>query len=70
MRLLRPLSVEFKLELIAKISESLKSDINNEKPDNEILLEKLSGSWSDVDDSIVDEILESRTSSNRNISFD
>jgi len=70
MRLLRPLSTESKLELISKISESLKFDLNKKKSEKESLLEELCGSWSDMKDDLVDDILKSRSISDRNISFD
>lgn len=56
MRLLSPLSSELKLELISKISESLKFDLNRSKPEKEVLLEDLFGSWSDVEDNLAEGI--------------
>ena len=47
MRLIRPLSAESKLELISKISESLKFDLNRKKSKKETILEELYGSWED-----------------------
>lgn len=70
MRLLRPLSSESKLELISKISESLKFDLNKRKSEKESLLEELYGSWNNVKDDLAEDILKSRSISNRNISFD
>ncbi len=70
MRLLRPLSTESKLELISKISESLKFDLNRNKSEKETILEELYGSWNDVKDDLVDDILKARSISDRNISFD
>ncbi|MGK0365270.1 MAG: hypothetical protein ACI85O_002336 [Saprospiraceae bacterium] len=70
MRLLKPLSSDLKLELISKISESLKVDLNNKKSAKENLLEDLHGSWSDVGDDLTDDILKNRSVSDRNISFD
>lgn len=40
------------------------------KKDKNILLESLCGAWSDVDDGIVDEIYNLRTSSDRKIDLD
>lgn len=70
MRLLRPLSTESKLELISKISESLKFDLNKGKSEKETLLEELYGSWNDIKDDLAEDILKSRSISDRNISFD
>jgi hypothetical protein len=70
MRLLRPLSSDLKLELISKISEDLKVDLNSKKSAKENLLEDLHGSWNDVGDDLVDDIIKNRSISDRNISFD
>ncbi len=70
MRLLRPLSTESKLELISKISESLKFDLKERKSEKETLLEELFGSWNEIKDDLAEDILKSRSISDRNISFD
>jgi len=70
MRLLKPLSTESKLELISKISESLKFDLNRRKSEKEAILEDLFGSWNDIKDDLTEDILKSRSISDRNISFD
>lgn len=70
MRLLNPLSSELKLELISKISESLKFELNRSKPEKEALLEDLFGSWSDVEGNLAEDIISARSISDRNISFD
>lgn len=70
MRLLRPLSTESKLELISKISESLKFDLNKNNSEKESLLNELFGSWDDLKDDLAEDILKSRSISDRNISFD
>ena len=70
MKLLRPLSSELKLELISKIFESLKFDLNKRKSEKEDRLEDLFGSWSDIKDDLAEDILKSRSISDRNISFD
>lgn len=56
MRLIEPLPFKIKLELVSKIFENLKTDIASKELDKEALLENLYGSWSDVDDSIIEEI--------------
>lgn len=70
MRLLKPLSSELKLELISKLSESLKIDLNKSKTKKVQILDTLYGSWSDMKDDITNDILASRSNSDRNISFD
>ena len=70
MRLIEPLSFELKLELISKIFDNLKTNIPKPELDKEKLLEELSGSWKDVDESITEEILKHRTISDREINLD
>lgn len=70
MRLLNPLSSGLKLELISKISESLKFELNKSKSEKEALLEELSGSWSDVESDLAEDIVNARSISGRDISFD
>lgn len=70
MRLLNPLSSELKLELITMISESLKFKLNKSKSEKEALLEELSGSWSDVEGHLAEDIINARSISDRDISFD
>ena len=63
MRLVHPLSTDLKLEVLTKLSESIKKEfliLNNSR---EQLLEELSGTWSDLPDNLSDEILSNRTSS-------
>ena len=70
MRLINPLSVESKLEILSKLSENLKMNFNSEENAKDKLLNELFGTWSDSADSLANEILESRTSSSRDLSFD
>ena len=70
LRLLKPLSNELKLELISRISELLKLDLKKQKPKNEKLLEELFGAWSDTQDNLAEEILKTRSVTDRDISFD
>lgn len=70
MRLINPLSLENKLEILAKLSLELKLEFNKVKPSNEILLDTLFGAWEKMDDFIFDDILKSRSTSNKEISFD
>lgn len=74
MNMLAPLNFEVKLAILSKLSENLQSEFaQNQESEIERktqLLHKLSGSWSDVDDSIVDEVLESRSFNDNDINFD
>lgn len=70
MKLIEPLSFKLKIELVSKIFENLKININEPELNKEKLLEELYGSWKDVDDSITEDILKYRTSSDREINLD
>lgn len=70
MQLVAPLSTEMKLEILSELSASLKMEFSSQKDDKLKLLRELSGSWSDTDDDLAEQILNSRTVSDRNISFD
>ena len=70
MQLVAPLSTEMKLEILSKLSANLKAEFTVQKNDKLKLLRDLSGSWSDTDDNLAEKILDSRTISDRNISFD
>jgi hypothetical protein len=64
------LDLEAKLELLARLSENVNRSFKSPRDDKHALLESLSGSWEDVDDSIVDEIYSSRTTSDKGIDFE
>lgn len=71
MRLIYPLNTELKLELLTRLSNSLKLDFRQPKKDEkEILLRELYGSWADMDERLAMEIVENRTISNREINLD
>ena len=70
MRLIEPLSFELKLELISKIFDNLKTNINKPEVSKDKLLEELYGSWKDVDDSVTENILKYRTISDKEINLD
>lgn len=61
MRLIAPLTTETKLELVSKIVENLRSGVVRPALDKEKLLETLYGSWSDMEDTIINDIINSRT---------
>ncbi|MDX1943102.1 MAG: hypothetical protein SFU99_21240 [Saprospiraceae bacterium] len=71
MRLIEPLTLETKLELISKILENLKSGITVKPASNkEELLEALYGAWSDTDNAMADDIISSRMTSDKDINLD
>lgn len=71
MRLISPLNTELKLELLTKLSNSLKVDFRKQpKNKSEILLKELYGSWADMDERLTLDIVESRTISTREINFE
>lgn len=70
MKLLHPLSVNGKLEIILRLTKDLKSQKHLVKENKMNLLDELFGAWEDVDDEMIDEILNSRTVSDKDISFD
>ena len=72
MKLIEPLGNEIKLELISRVIESLKETFKKPEPepDKEKLLNELYGSWSDVDEEIINEIYEARTISDQEIDLD
>lgn len=69
MRLLIPLSVEIKLEILSRLSTHIRKEYNNSVENKRKLLEELCGAWSDMEDSLSDEILKARTISDKDISF-
>ncbi len=64
------LDIETKLELLARLSDNVNKTFREPKKNKSELLESISGSWSTIDDSIIDEIYSSRTISEREIDFD
>jgi len=64
------LPFEIKLELISKIFENIKTNINKPEVNKDELLDELYGSWEDVDDSVVEDILALRTISEKAINLD
>jgi hypothetical protein len=61
MRFIDPLPLEVKLELISRLFENLRTDFSKPSINKEKLLDELYGSWSDMDDSLVENILGGRT---------
>ena len=70
MRLIEPLPFEIKLQLISKIFENLKININRPEVNKDELINELYGSWDDVDDSIIEDIYSRRTISEKEINLD
>lgn len=69
MRLVAPLSTELKLEILSKLSESLRADFRTEE-NKDHLLDELFGAWSETDENLAKEIIGRRTTSDRDVSFD
>jgi hypothetical protein len=58
MHLIEPLTIEVKLELLAKLSENVRNSLTKKNvSDKQKLLNSLSGAWSDISDIEVNEIL-------------
>ncbi len=72
MNMLAPLNFEVKLAILSKLSENLQSEFAagpKQKSDDQ-LLDELYGAWSDMDESILDDIMSSRTISDKEINLD
>lgn len=70
-KLFEALTIEIKLELLAKLTESIKKGLNKPKANKEKLLAELFGAWGDIDDkAMIDSIYLARTISNKEISLD
>lgn len=70
MKLIEPLAFNLKLELLSKLSESLRGTSPRPPEDKEKLLKELDGSWNDVEDKLIDDILGSRSISDKDINLD
>lgn len=64
-KIFESLTLEIKLELLTRLTESIKNSLGNNELEKSALLEEVSGSWKDVDDDVINKILDSRGSSNR-----
>ncbi len=60
MRLINSFSIEEKLEVLGKVSESIRLSYQTKEDTKDKLLDELFGSWSDVNDDLVDDILNRR----------
>lgn len=70
MRLIEPLAIEVKLELLTRLSESLKKTFKASPTKKEALLDEISGAWKSVDESIIEDILKARTISDKDLNLD
>jgi hypothetical protein len=71
LRLFEALSIEVKLELLSKLTESIHKGFKKPQKDKTTLLNELFGAWSDIDDEkIIKEIYNSRSITDKSISFD
>ena len=57
LRLMAPLSMESKFEVISKLTEKLKMTRDAETTSKERLLDELCGSWSGLDDDLAVELI-------------
>lgn len=65
------LSLELKVELLAKLTDSIKNDVSEQSfVDKKKLGRELYGFWAGVDDNIIDVIYSSRTISDRVINLE
>ena len=71
LKLFELLSLESKIELLSKLTDSIKHEVSPQsRPDKTGLLQELFGAWSDIDEDITDQIYSSRTISDKPINFD
>lgn len=70
MKLIHPLSTNSKLEILSRLTNELKSNISSQEVNKKKLLNQLYGSWKNIDENLIEEILEARTTSEKEIDFD
>ncbi len=70
LRLLKPLRLEIKLEILSRLGESLRHDIESSPVNKESLLDNLFGAWADTADNLAYEILKDRSISKSDLSLD
>ena len=70
LRLFEPLRMELKLELLAAFSENIKEGLKKSRVDKRSLFNELRGSWSNVSEDLEEDIYNSRTISDKEISLD
>ena len=69
-KLLDQLDIDSKLKLLDHLSSNIRQAVSSAKLNKLELLDKVSGAWSDVDDSIIDDIYSSRTFSQSKVELD
>ena len=57
MKLLHPLSVSHKLEIISRLTQDIKTNLPIAKVDKSQLLNELYGSWKDMGDDVIEDIM-------------
>jgi hypothetical protein len=70
MKLLHSLSVASKLEIISRLTEDIKTNLPVSKENKSQLLNELYGSWKDIEDDVIENIISSRTISDRDITLE
>lgn len=70
-KLFELLSLEVKIELLSKLTDSIKAEVSSKPgPNKEELLEDLFGAWGDMEEDVTELIYSSRTISDRPINLD
>lgn len=64
------LDIDAKLALLSALTDNIRESVNRPRENKMELLDKLYGSWADVDDGIIDDIYSNRAISDREITFD
>lgn len=69
-QMIEPLEIEVKLELIARLTESIKHGFKKSDEEKPKLLDELFGAWGDMDEELINDLYKSRSISDKEISFD
>ena len=69
LRILEPLSIDFKLAIVSALTENIRESFSKKNSDKISLFNELKGAWSDIPFDIETEIYSSRTISDKEISF-
>lgn len=69
-RMIEPHSLTFKLDLLKAITESIKLPESKKITERKKLFSELKGAWIDMDESLEQTIIDARTTSDKEVSFD
>lgn len=70
LRLIEPLSVDLKLALVSALTNNIRNSFDKKETNKKALFEELRGAWSTMESNIEKEIYDSRTVSDKEISFE